>query len=82
MIIIACCCLTFLHPGIAFQGFWDEVNFTFRKRRPGDQEKMVDSPKLETPPEYADIGGPEYVVSRQTSRVNSPSHTISHDSRI
>jgi hypothetical protein len=82
MIIIASGCLTVLHPGTAFQGFWDEVNFTFRKRATVDEKKTVDSPGLQTPPEYAGIGGPEYVVSRQSSRVNAPEHTISHDSRV
>lgn len=67
MISIACGCLTLMHPGTAFQGFWDEADFTFRKVATNDVEKNVDSSGTETPPEYADIdiGGPEYIVSRQ-----------------
>jgi len=30
MIIIACLTLTLLHPGIGFQGSWEEANFVFR----------------------------------------------------
>lgn len=30
MIIVATSCLTFLHPGISFQGSWTAANFTFR----------------------------------------------------
>jgi hypothetical protein len=40
MVTIACGCLTFLHPGIAFQGSWSDANFTFRKRN-GDLEKTT-----------------------------------------
>jgi hypothetical protein len=36
MIIIATSCLTFLHPGIAFDGAWGAANFTFRARKKGD----------------------------------------------
>jgi hypothetical protein len=82
IIIIACGCLTFLHPGIAFQGAWHEANFTFRQSARDDVEKRLDTPDLETPPEYADIGGPEYVISRQSTRIAVPEHTVSRDSRI
>ncbi|KAK0107329.1 hypothetical protein ONS95_004023 [Cadophora gregata] len=30
MIIIACGCLTILHPAVCFQGVWHEANFVFR----------------------------------------------------
>ena len=40
MIIIACGCLTILHPAVCFQGVWHEANFVFRtsKNRP---EKLM-----------------------------------------
>ncbi len=40
MIIIATSCLTFLHPGISFQGAWTAANFTFRRRK-GDMETVA-----------------------------------------
>ncbi|CZT08793.1 related to YER185w, Rta1p [Rhynchosporium graminicola] len=33
MIIIACGCLTALHPAVCFQGVWHETNFVFRTSR-------------------------------------------------
>lgn len=33
MIIVASLCLTLLHPGLAFQGIWAEVNFPMRIRK-------------------------------------------------
>ncbi|CZR53242.1 related to YER185w, Rta1p [Phialocephala subalpina] len=39
MIVIACSCLTILHPAIAFQGVWHEANFTFRTKK-GDVKTM------------------------------------------
>ncbi len=41
MIVIATSCLTWLHPGVAFQGAWEAANFTFRTRKNGDVEKTV-----------------------------------------
>ena len=38
MVTIAAGCLTFLHPGISFQGSFSDANFHFRKRK-GDLEK-------------------------------------------
>jgi hypothetical protein len=32
MIVITTSCLTFLHPGVAFQGVWNEANFNFRSK--------------------------------------------------
>lgn len=48
MIIIACTCLTVLHPAICFQGAWAEANFSFRtkssqgslKREGSDEESF------------------------------------------
>lgn len=44
MIVIACGSLTALHPGLAFQGVWSDVNFSFRtsksSAREGDEEKF------------------------------------------
>jgi len=48
MIVIATSCLTFLHPGISFQGAWTAANFTFRKGKNGDVEKSTDSIGLES----------------------------------
>jgi len=33
MIVIATACLTFLHPAVAFQGVWPELNFKFRTKK-------------------------------------------------
>lgn len=33
MIVIACVCLTILHPAVCFQGVWHKVNFSFRDKR-------------------------------------------------
>ena len=41
MVTIASTCLTLIHPGVAFQGSWSGANFTFRKRRDGDLEKVA-----------------------------------------
>jgi len=43
MIIIACSCLTILHPAVCFQGAWHEANFNFRtskKRHSGKAETL------------------------------------------
>lgn len=32
MIVIACLCLTLLHPAVCFQGAWHEANFNFRTK--------------------------------------------------
>jgi hypothetical protein len=45
MIVIASSCLTWLHPGIAFQGAWASANFMFRMRKTGDVEKTVGTPE-------------------------------------
>lgn len=41
MCIIACSCLTFLHPGICFRGAFHEVAFRFRSKK-GASVKSVD----------------------------------------
>lgn len=41
MIIIATSCLTFLHPGISFQGVWAEANFSLRGRKANGGAKPV-----------------------------------------
>lgn len=42
MIVIACACLTLLHPGTSFQGVWSEANFRFRKSKEAqDVEKTT-----------------------------------------
>lgn len=41
MVTIASACLTFLHPGVAFQGFWSAADFKFRKGKGGDLEKST-----------------------------------------
>lgn len=33
MVILACSCLTFLHPAVCFQGVWHEANFSFRTKK-------------------------------------------------
>jgi hypothetical protein len=43
MVTIAAGCLTFLHPGISFQGSFSDANFHFRKSK-GDLEKTVTPP--------------------------------------
>jgi RTA1 like protein len=45
MIVIATSCLTWLHPGVAFQGALESANFTFRTRKVGDVEKTVQTPE-------------------------------------
>lgn len=45
MIVVAASCLTWLHPGVAFQGAWSSANFTFRKRTMGAVEKSVGTPE-------------------------------------
>lgn len=45
MIVIASSCLTWLHPGEAFQGAWAQANFTLRTRKTGDVEKTVGPPE-------------------------------------
>ena len=47
MLVIATSCLTFLHPGVAFQGFWQDANFSFRTRK-GDLEKSPVSTREES----------------------------------
>ncbi|RFU27688.1 hypothetical protein B7463_g8637, partial [Scytalidium lignicola] len=48
MIVIATSCQTFLHPGIAFAGVWDEVNFSFRGKKgvEGGKTDGVDTPSF------------------------------------
>jgi hypothetical protein len=46
MIIIACFCLTFLHPAVCFQGAWHDSNFSFRTMK-GDLLKSRDSSDTE-----------------------------------
>jgi hypothetical protein len=41
MVTIACSCLTLLHPGISFQGYWSRVNFTMWTRKQSDPEKST-----------------------------------------
>jgi hypothetical protein len=44
MIVIACTCLTVLHPAVCFQGVWQEANFKFRTskdRSNGKLDRMV-----------------------------------------
>lgn len=44
MIIIACTCLTLLHPAVCFQGVWHEANFVFRTskhRHSGSKDRMI-----------------------------------------
>jgi hypothetical protein len=45
MIIIACSCLTFLHPAVCFQGAWPELNFNFRtsKNRNSSKTELITS---------------------------------------
>lgn len=45
MMIIACTCLTFLHPGLCFQGTWREATFSWRigKNSTGINMEMVTS---------------------------------------
>ena len=38
-IVIACLCLTLLHPGVCFQGVWDEANFKLRSTSKGGRGK-------------------------------------------
>lgn len=42
MIIIACLCLTLLHPAVCFQGAWHDANFNFRTKK-GELLKSRDS---------------------------------------
>jgi hypothetical protein len=48
MIVIASSCLTFLHPGIAFQGTYSMANFAFRGKRSSDVEKTVEGDETPT----------------------------------
>lgn len=41
MVTIASSCLTFLHPGISFQGHWADADFKFRSGKGGDLEKTA-----------------------------------------
>jgi hypothetical protein len=44
MIIVACSCLTFLHPAVCFQGAWHEANFVFRTskhRHSQSKDRMI-----------------------------------------
>lgn len=41
MIIFAGICLTFLHPGISFQGSWREINYSFHHKGEAAPEKMA-----------------------------------------
>jgi hypothetical protein len=40
MIAIACCCLTFLHPAVCFQGAWHKASFSFRTRMYSGEAKV------------------------------------------
>ncbi len=56
MIVIACLCLTCLHPGVTFQGAWHEADFNFRNGSwGGDDVKSLYSlePHQTAQPEYA-----------------------------
>lgn len=51
MIIIACLCLSGLHPALCFQGAWDDANFRFRSKNQGsgksiDEERSVSQVEL------------------------------------
>lgn len=39
MIVVATSCLTFMHPGVCFQGLWSAANFSFRGKSTEDEEK-------------------------------------------
>ena len=41
MIVLACTCLTVLHPAVCFQGAWAEANFNFRTKT-GGTEKLLE----------------------------------------
>jgi hypothetical protein len=41
MIVIATSCLSFLHPGICFQGSWAAANFSMRGKRMGNESKAM-----------------------------------------
>jgi hypothetical protein len=41
MIIVATSCLTFLHPGVSFQGAWSHANFSMRGRKANDSAKPM-----------------------------------------
>jgi hypothetical protein len=43
MIIIACSCLTFLHPAVCFQGSWHEASFKFNGNDEKAGEKLAGS---------------------------------------
>jgi len=40
MIVLACICLTFLHPAVCFQGAWADANFNFRTKTGGTEKLM------------------------------------------
>jgi hypothetical protein len=44
MIIIACFCLTFLHPAVCFQGVWHQATFSFRKSKAARDIKLESMP--------------------------------------
>jgi hypothetical protein len=49
MIVIACLCLTLLHPAICFQGAWHEANFQFRTSRPDSKmDRMLSDEESQT----------------------------------
>jgi hypothetical protein len=52
MLIIACSCLTFLHPAACFQGAWNEANFSLRSQEKSLHAKTksgrVSDPELGT----------------------------------
>lgn len=48
MIVLACTCLTVLHPAVCFQGTWADANFNFRTKNGGSEKLMGrDSQDLE-----------------------------------
>jgi hypothetical protein len=52
MIIIACLCLTLLHPAVCFQGAWHEANFVFRtsKDRSNSKDRMISDEESQNNP--------------------------------
>jgi len=41
MIVLACGCLTLLHPAVCFQGAWADANFKFRSKNSGAEKLMI-----------------------------------------
>ena len=41
MVIISCACMTFMHPGYAFQKRWNDAKFLFFKEKPGAEPEAI-----------------------------------------